>query len=156
MSQRDRIRMSDAEIHAFLGRNKTLIICSIGPDGVPHPMPMWFAMDDDGSIRMTTFRKSQKVKNIQRDPRVSLLSEDGEEYFELRGVVLYGEAEIIDDIDFVKETMVRISGGQAPVDPAAAEGMKAVIGGTAAKRVGLRIRPDRIVSWDHRKLGGSY
>ena len=156
MSRRDKIGMSDEEVRAFLRGNKTLTICSIGPSGHPHPMPMWFAMDDDGTIRMTTFRKSQKVKNIQRDPKVSLLSEAGEDYFELRGVVIYGEAEILDDIEFVKDTMVRISGGQVQADPAAVEGMKAVIGSTAAKRVGLRIRPDRIVSWDHRKLGGSY
>jgi len=156
MSRRDQIRLSDEEIRSFLASRKTLIICSNGPRGFPHTMPMWFAMDDDGTIRMTTFRKSQKVKNIQRDPRVTLLAEDGLEYSKLRGVVLYGSCEIVDDIEAVKDTMVRITAGEAGGDPAALEGMKNVITATAAKRVCLRIRPERIVSWDHRKLGGGY
>ncbi len=119
-------------------------------------MPMWFTVDNDGTIRMTTFRKSQKVKNIQRDPRVSLLAESGVEYAQLKGVVIYGRAEIVDDIEVVKDTMVRITAREAGDDPAALEGMKSVITGTAEKRVCLLIRPERIVSWDHRKLGGSY
>jgi 3-ketosteroid 9alpha-monooxygenase subunit B len=156
MSRRDQIRMTDDELRRFLGLHKTMTICSIGPDGYPHPMPMWFAVDEDGAVRMTTFRKSQKVKNIQRDPRVSLLVEAGEDYTELRGVVLYGKCEIIDDIERVKDTLMQISGREVPDDPGAQEAARDVIGGTASKRVVLVIRPERIVSWDHRKLGGSY
>ncbi len=156
MSRRDQIRLSDEEIRDFLTNQKTLIICSIDPHGFPHPMPMWFSVDDDGAIRMTTFRKSQKVKNIQRDPRVTVLVEDGIDYFELRGVVFYGNCEIVDDIEVVKDTMVHITAKEAGDDPAALKGMKSVITSTAEKRVCLLIRPERIVSWDHRKLGGSY
>ena len=76
-SRRDLIRMSEEEVRDFLRTNKTITINSIGPGGYPHPMPMWFGVDDDGTVRMTTFRKSQKVLNIQRDPRVSLLVEAG-------------------------------------------------------------------------------
>ena len=156
MSRRDKIRLSDEEIRDFLAGRKTIIVCSNGPRGFPHSMPMWFAVDDDGAIRMTTFRKSQKVRNIQRDPRVSLLAEDGLEYSELRGVVFYGDCEIVDDIEVVKDTLVRITAREAGDDPAALEGMKNVITATAAKRVCLLLRPQRVVSWDHRKLGGTY
>ena len=90
MSRRGLIQMSDDEVRAFLNASKTIILNSIGPGGYPHPMPMWFGLDPDGSVRMTTFRASQKVKNLKRDPRVSLLAESGEEYAELMGVVLYG------------------------------------------------------------------
>lgn len=156
MSRRDQIRLSDQEIRDFLASRKTAVVCSNGQGGFPHPMPMWFAVDDDGAIRMTTFRKSQKVKNIQRDPRVTLLAEDGLDYSELRGVVCYGKCEIVDDLEVVKDTMVRITAREAGDDPAALEGMKDAITATAAKRVCLLVRPDRIVSWDHRKLGGRY
>jgi nitroimidazol reductase NimA-like FMN-containing flavoprotein (pyridoxamine 5'-phosphate oxidase superfamily) len=156
MSRRDQIRLSDEEIRSFLTSCRTIIICSNSARGFPHPMPMWFALDDDGAIRMTTFRKSQKVKNIQRDPRVTLLAEDGREYSKLRGVVLYGTCEIVDDIEVVKDTMVRITTGEAGGDPAALEGMKNSVAAAAQKRVCLLIRPERVVSWDHRKLGGTY
>jgi PPOX class probable F420-dependent enzyme len=155
MSRRDKIRLSDEEIRDFLASRKTIIVCSNGPRGFPHTMPMWFAVDDDGTIRMTTFRKSQKVKNLQRDPRVTALAEDGLDYFELRGVVFHGQCEIVDDIEVVKDTMVRVTAREVD-DPAALEGMKNVITATAEKRVCLLIRPERIVSWDHRKLGGTY
>jgi len=156
MSRRDQIRMTDAEIRDFLAGSQTIIICSIGKDGVPHPMPMWFGVDDDGAIVMTTFRKSQKVKNLRRDPRVSLLAEDGDVYAELRGVVIYGSAELIDDTERVLDILASVSTRNQPLDDEAKEGMRKVLSTTAPKRIGIRIAPDRIVSWDHRKLGGKY
>ena len=155
-SRRDLIRMSDDEVRSFLRTNKTIIINSNGPGGYPHPMPMWFAVDDDGTVRMTTFRKSQKVRNIERDPKVSLLVESGEEYSQLRGVVIYGKAEIADDPEAVKETLRRIGGTSGLADPAARQGAEAAVAKTAAKRVAILIRPEKTVSWDHRKLGGTY
>jgi len=156
MSRRDQIRMTDDEVRDYLRDHKTVIINSIGPGGYPHPMPMWFALDDDGVVSMTTFRKSQKVLNIQRDPKVSLLAESGTEYAELRGVVIYGRATVIDDIDTVKATLIAATVGDVPEDPKAREAMDAVITNTASKRVCIRIQPERVVSWDHRKLGGVY
>jgi len=157
MSRRDQIRMSDDEIRDFLDASKTIMINSLGPDGYPHPMPMWFVRDDDGTIRMTTFRASQKVKNVTRDPRVSLLAESGREYAELKGVVIYGECEVVDDIDVVIDTLLRAAGDSAPPDdPEALEAMKKVMAKTASKRVCLRIKPRKVVSWDHAKLGGAY
>ena len=156
MSRRDKIRMSDAQVRAFLESNKTLILTSVGPGGFPHPMPMWFALDDDGTVRMTTFRKSQKVMNVRRDPKVTLLVEDGEEYGELRGLVIYGTCEVVDDLRAVQDTLVDITGGEAASSQEGREGMYKVIEGTAKKRVLLEISPNKVVSWDHRKLGGKY
>jgi PPOX class probable F420-dependent enzyme len=157
MSRRGVIQMSDAEVRSFLDASKTIILISNGRGGYPHPMPMWFGLDPDGTLRMTTFRASQKVKNLQRDPRVSLLAESGEEYGELMGVVLYGRARIVDDLDVVTQTLVSVTTrGQPPLGPVAREGMQKVVAKTAGKRVCILVRPERVVSWDHRKLGGSY
>lgn len=155
MARRKQIRMSEEEVDQFLRSHKTMILTSIGPGGYPHPMPMWFSVADDGAIWMTTFRKSQKVQNLRRDPRVSLLVESGEVYSELAGVVLYGEAEIIDDIDVVTRILLAASGlpsGEVAAQPEVRESMRK----NAAKRVGLRVKPERVVSWDHKKLGGVY
>jgi PPOX class probable F420-dependent enzyme len=158
LSRRDQIRMTDAEREKYLAEAQTLIICSIGPGGFPHPMPMWFGLESDGNVVMTTFTKSQKIKNIERDPRVSLLAESGTAYAELRGVVIYGKAELVRDKEQVLDILAKVSAksaggaGNAP-DPAA---LRNALMATVPKRTGIRIRPDKIVSWDHRKLGGVY
>ena len=153
-SRRDRIQMTGEERRAFLDAARTIVLCSVGRDGVPHPMPMWFALDDDGAVLMTTFAKSQKVRNLEREPRVSLLVEDGESYGELRGVVLYGKAELDPDTERVLDVLARVSARStgAEIGAQAREGLRP----TAAKRVAVRVAPDRVVSWDHRKLGGRY
>jgi len=155
-SRRELIQMTGEEQRAFLDEQKTITIVSSGANGYPHPMPMWFAADPDGSVRMTTFRKSQKVLNVQREPKVTLLVEDGEEYSELRGLVIYGHCEVVDELRAVQDTLVDITGGEAANSQEAREGMYKVIEGTAAKRVLLKIKPEKIVSWDHRKLAGRY
>ena len=158
MSRRDQIRMTDAELESFLAGSQTIIINSIGPGGFPHPMPMWFGIEDDGSIVMTTFTKSQKIRNIERDPRVSLLAEDGTVYNELRGVVIYGKAELVRGQEPVLEILSRVTiknaggAGNAP-EPGA---LRKALLATVPKRTGIRIRRDKVVSWDHRKLGGVY
>ncbi len=151
MSRRTAIQMSDEEVADFLAQTRTITIVSQGPRGYPHPMPMWYVTNPDGTIRMTTYRTSQKVRNIERDPHVSLMAEAGETYEELRGVVLYGHAELIDDPALIAETIVEAAtkgvAGQAP-----SEAMEKA----AAKRVVIRVTPEQVVSWDHRKLGGVY
>jgi PPOX class probable F420-dependent enzyme len=148
--------MSQDEVKAFLDTSKTMILCSIGAGGVPHPMPMWYGVEPDGAIVMTTFTKSQKIRNLERDPRVSLLVEAGEQYAELQGVVVYGEAELVPATDRVIDillTVTKRSGGiPAGAEQAARAGMEA----TARKRTGIRVRPKQVVSWDHRKLAGRY
>ncbi len=157
MPRRDQIRMTDAEIRDFLRTHKTIILSSIGPDGVPHPMPMWFVADDDLVISMATFRGTQKIVNLQRDPRVSLLVESGREYSALKGVVIYGTAELSEDTDAIVATLSAASQKEtreidAETRAAMSEGMKK----SASKRILIRVKPDRIVSWDHSKLEGIY
>jgi len=156
MSRRDQIRMSEAEIDAFLRGARTIILCSVARDGAPHPMPMWFGVEDDGAVVMTTFAKSQKVRNLERDPRVSLLVEDGEEYAKLRGVVLYGRAELDPEREHVIDVLERVSTRSGATPVADREALRKALESTAAKRVAIRVRPERIVSWDHAKLGGAY
>ncbi len=153
-SRRELIRMTEDEQRRFLEAARTMVLCSSAKDGVPHPMPMWFALEDDGAVVMTTFARSQKVRNLERDPRVSLLVEDGETYGELRGVVLYGKAELEPATDRVLDVLARVSAKStgASIGAEAREGLRS----TAEKRVAIRVLPDRIVSWDHRKLGGRY
>ncbi|MDH3685359.1 MAG: TIGR03618 family F420-dependent PPOX class oxidoreductase [Myxococcales bacterium] len=156
MSRRDQIRMTEEEQRAFLESSRTLILCSVGADGVPHPMPMWFGLEDDGAVVMSTFTKSQKIKNLGRDPRVSLLAEAGESYDQLQGVVLYGTAELVPDAEDVADILVRVTRRSGAVGDADDETLKQGVMGTAVKRTGIRVRPDRVVSWDHRKLAGRY
>jgi hypothetical protein len=119
-------------------------------------MPMWFAHDDDLTIGMTTYAKSQKVLNLRRDPRCSVLFESGEVYQELRGVVLYGRAEIVDDVERVIDTLIAANKLHAGSDPEQTRAIRDGMRKNASKRVLIRLRPDRIVSWDHSKLGGVY
>jgi PPOX class probable F420-dependent enzyme len=149
MSRRGAIQMTEAEVTTFLGETRTITIVSHGPGGFPHPMPMWFIREAGGAIRMTTYRSSQKVRNITRDARVALSAEAGERYEELRGVVIYGQAEIVADTALVLETMHGAARGE---DASTSHAMEK----TAAKRVVIRVVPERVVSWDHRKLGGVY
>jgi PPOX class probable F420-dependent enzyme len=158
MSRRDQIRMTDAELATYLAKAQTIIISSINKDGTPHPMPMWFGVEPSGAIVMTTFTKSQKIVNIERDPRVSLLVESGGAvYGNLKGVVLYGRAELIRDTEQVVDILTRVSTKTLDnPDDKAREGIRTAVRGTAPKRTGIRVRPEKIVSWDHSKLGGVY
>jgi nitroimidazol reductase NimA-like FMN-containing flavoprotein (pyridoxamine 5'-phosphate oxidase superfamily) len=158
MSRRDQIQMTPDEVRRFIDSRKTITIVSNGVGGFPHPMPMWFARDPDDSIRMATYRTSQKIKNIQRDPRVTLLCETGVEYAELRGVVIYGQAELVDDFTLAVDTLLRAGGrGEGlPKDPAASKQIQDAMRKNAEKRYVIRVKPERVVSWDHAKLGGTY
>jgi PPOX class probable F420-dependent enzyme len=151
MSRRDQIQMSEDERRKFVRESKTIILCSNGPGGYPHPMPMWFTLDGD-VVQMTTYARSQKVLNLERDPRVSMLVEAGEQYQELRGVLMYGRAELVRDVERVIDTLLAASGQGSAADPAVRQAMRA----NASKRVLIRVRPERVVSWDHAKLGGVY
>ncbi len=155
-SRRELIQLTDAERADLAATARTLIIISNGKDGYPHPMPMWFHTDPEGCMYCTTFRKAQKVLNFERDARASLLIESGEEYAELRGLVVYARAEIIDDLDTVVDVLVNINSKGASVDAAQREALAEAVRPTAEKRVVLKFTPERFVSWDHSKLGGRY
>ena len=153
MSRRGAITLTDEEIGNYLRKSKTMILVSNGKDGFPHPMPMWFAVDDDNTVYMTTFRKSQKIANLKRDAKVALLVESGEAYQELKSVLIYTEVELLDDVDATKDILVKIATQRGDaVDGPAQEGMLR----TAPKRIGMKFTPRKIISWDHSKLGGVY
>jgi PPOX class probable F420-dependent enzyme len=154
-SRRDQIKLSDEEQRQLIEGERVVIVSSIGPRGWPHSMPLWY-VPRDGEIWIWTFAKSQKVKNLERDPRATLLIETGVEYGELRGMQIEAEAELIRDVDrivdFAKELTVRYSEGIESVEGDAA----AALHSQAPKRVAIHFRPRRVATWDHRKLGGSY
>ncbi len=147
-SQRERIRMTDAEAAEFLATERTVQVASIGPDGVPHLVPMWFEVVD-GRIAMWTYAKSQKAVNLRRDPRLTCLVEAGETYGELRGVTITGRAEIHSDYDTVFRVGAALySRYQGDMTHASRTGVEA----EARKRVAIFVNPGTTASWDHRKL----
>ena len=154
-SRRDQIKLSDEEQRELIEAERVVVVSSNGPRGWPHVMPLWY-VPRDGEIWIWTFAKSQKVKNLERDPRATLLVEAGAEYGELRGVQIEAEAELIRDIDqivdFAKLLMIRYSEGIESVEGDAV----AVLQAQAPKRVAIRFHRRRVASWDHRKLGGVY
>ena len=154
-SRREQIQLTPEEQEELVETERIVIVSSLGPRGWPHVMPLWY-VPRDGEVWIWTYAKSQKVKNLERDPRATLLIETGEEYGELRGVQIEAEAELIRDldaiVDYAKEMTVRYSAGISKVEGDAEAGLRA----QAPKRVAIRFRSVRVASWDHRKLGGTY
>ena len=151
MSTRDKIRMTEPEVDAFLEEQRTMAIATIGADGRPHVVAMWYAFVD-GALCFWTFAKSQKVVNLRRDNRITCLVEDGAVYANLRGVELIARAHISDDEDEVLKFGLAESVRYQNV--AVNEAMIAAVKKMANKRVVVRIGIERVVSWDHRKLSG--
>ena len=155
-NRRSQIELTKDEIQAFLNEEKVAIVSSFGPRGWPHSMPLWYQVVD-GRIRSWTFRKSQKVKNLERDPRATVLVETGYDvYSELRGVMIEAETVIHDDLDTVVEYGVASVARYAPEGGEPSEEMVEAFRAQAPKRVVLEFVPMHVVSWDHRKLGGVY
>src|SRR5918994_6514207 len=154
-SRRDEIKLAAAEQAELLDQERVVIVTSNGHRGWPHSMPMWYLVRD-GELWVWTYAKSQKVRNLERDPRATLLVETGVEYTELRGVMIEAEAEIHRDpetvSEFGKQLTVRYSEGIESVEGDAAAALQA----QAAKRVAIHFHPLRTATWDHRKLGGRY
>ena len=154
-SRREAARMTPPELRGYLDEQRRIIVVSNGPGGLPHPVPMNYGVDREGRVVISTFRKSQKVKNLERDPRATLLVESGERYAELKSAVLYCDAEIIADPDSITANMALIRADDAmagSLTSAISEQVRASL----AKRVVVRFTPFRTVSWDHGKLGGCY
>ena len=154
-SKRDKIKLNESELAQLLDEERVVIVSSFGPRGWPHSMPMWFTVRD-GEIWIWTYAKSQKVRNLERDSRATLLVETGEEYTELRGVMIEADAEIQRDpetiFEFGKDLTIRYAEGIDSIEGDAADAMRA----QADKRVAIRFVPHRTATWDHRKLGGGY
>jgi hypothetical protein len=154
VSRRDAIKMDPGEAQAFLEEQKTVTCATNGRDDFPHLMPLWYVLRDR-RLWGWTYAKSQKSKNLERDPRATLLVEAGLDYAELRGVmlrcdvVIHRELEVIEGI--AMELVDRYSGPGPEFDPVRESFRK-----QAPKRVGLEFVERGRVTWDHRKLGGAY
>jgi PPOX class probable F420-dependent enzyme len=149
--------MSSAEIAAFLDEQRVVICATNGAGGHPHLMPLWYLVRD-GEIWAWTYAKSQKVKNLERDPRATLQVEDGEQYQELRGVMIEAETVVHRDTEDVARFGAELFGRYAPGAGANEPGgeIPDAVKAQAAKRVALQFVPRRTASWDHRKLSGAY
>ena len=151
--RRDAIRMTDDELWAFVAEQRSLQVATISRDGTPHLSTLWFAVID-GAIAFETFTKSQKVKNLERDPRITVLLEDGDVYDQLRGVTISGIAELRSDPADVLPIALAVGRRNESGIPGGL--LEETSTRVASKRTAVVVRPLRITSWDHRKLGGTY
>jgi PPOX class probable F420-dependent enzyme len=151
-SRRDQIKMTDEEVRAFLAEQMVMQCATNGPRGLPHMVALWFVADGD-ELRGWTYAKSQKARNLERDPRATLGIEDGVQYHELRGVMFECDVRLERDAGRVErfglDLFERYAGELS-------DEIRAMVAGQAQKRVGLTFVPTRTVSWDHRKLHGTY
>ncbi|MEV3922829.1 pyridoxamine 5'-phosphate oxidase family protein [Actinomadura coerulea] len=155
-SKRDKIKMSPEEVAEYLAANFKVQVATVGKDGGPHLVTMFYTLYED-KIAFTTYKSSQKVINLRRNPVMTCLVEDGVEYGELRGVALYGRGLVVEDPEPRSKVGMVVGSRMAglpvpelgePVDPVIAEGIEQAL----AKRVLILMDPDRVVSWDHRKV----
>ncbi len=150
VKQRDLIVMSPEEIDGFIHERRPMTMCTLNHDGSIHAVAMWYGFVD-GSVAIETKAKSQKAVNLRRDPRITCMFEDGDQYEDLRGVELVGRAEIVEDPEKMFELGVsvfeRYYGGTYTDD------LRPFIETMLHKRIVVRVDVERTVSWDHRKLG---
>jgi PPOX class probable F420-dependent enzyme len=152
VSRRDQIKMSDAEVASFLAAERTVICATIGRDGFPHLMPLWYVMRDE-DVWSWTFAKSQKVRNLERDPRATLEVEAGEEYSELRGVMLKCDVTVHRTTEHVAELGTELFTRYRPGGPGELDdSVRQMVLAQAPKRVALQFRARSRATWDHRKL----
>src|SRR5918999_311428 len=165
-SRRHEIRMTDDELGEFLAEQLVMQCATVGPRGVPHLVPLWFVPEGTphpaqaaeppaSGLELVgwTYAKSQKAKNLERDPRATVGIEDGVQYHELRGVMFECEVHLERDAERVEGYGLRLFERHAgELTPEIRE----MVATQARKRVGLRFVPSRTVSWDHRKLAGAY
>lgn len=152
MKRRDLIRMTDDELGEFLNGRHTMNVATLNHDGTIHLVAMWYGFVD-GKPAFWTYNRSQKIRNLQRNPQITCLVEAGEVYEELQGAELVGKATIVEDDDgkmaIGRNVMERYIGPWS-------EEMQPYLEQTGAKRVGVVIDVERTVTWDHRKLDGAY
>ncbi len=147
------IKLTPAEQTAFLRANRKCALATLDKDGFPHLVAMTYHVADDGIFYMTSYAKAQKVLNIRRNPQVGLMVEAGGAYAELRGVVVRGHCEIVEDPDAVRTVFAALARErpERETQPAARTAVD-----RAPKRVVLKVTPHKLVTWDHSKLGGRY
>ena len=158
MARKD-ITMTPDEIQAFFHEQMTLQVATIGNDGFPHVAPMWFVVED-GKIVFRSFTKSQKIVNLQRNTNLTVLLESGLDYAEFRGVMIKATARLITDRDYVLATYGKLAARYPMINGEPVEldagGLEAAFGRFAEKNTAVVVEPVKVISWDHRKLGGAY
>jgi len=156
---RQSITMSPAEVATFLEGGRTLLVASLHRDGRPHLVPMWYVVEE-GRVAFRSFTRSQKIVNLRRDPRLSVLVQSGEAYAELRGVMIEGRARLIDDPAYVLALYGKLAAKYALAGPEprvlSLEELEAAFGRHVRKNTAVLVEPRRVTSWDHTKLGGTY
>jgi PPOX class probable F420-dependent enzyme len=149
VNQRAQIKMTEEEIDSFLRERRPVTLCSINHDGSIHAVAMWYGFLE-GAVAFETKAKSQKAVNLRRDPRITCMAEEGDYYEELRGVELVGRAEIVEEPERMWELGVSVfERYQGPYS----EAMRPFVETMLHKRVVVKLHVERVVSWDHRKLG---
>jgi len=147
---RDAVKLTDEELEEFLATNMKVQVATNGPDGYPHLTTLFYVMVD-GQLFFWTYGKSQKIQNLRRDPRITCLVEDGEDYFELRGATVFGKARLIEDYDQLVDLGGRVATRMAGGADLGELGDQ-IVAQQARKRVGVIVEPEKIASWDHRKM----
>lgn len=148
-NQRSRVAMTDDEVADYLARRRTATMATVGADGTPHVVAMWYGLLD-GEVWFETKARSQKAVNLRRDPRITVLVEDGLTYDSLRGVSLEGTAEVTDDPDRLWDVGVSV---WERYNGPYSDDVRPLVEFMLHNRVAVRVRVERVRSWDHRKLG---
>lgn len=151
--------MTPEEVQEFLTANTVLQVATMGKDGWPHVAPMWYVMDGNRVV-FRSFTKSQKIVNLQRNPQLTVLVETGDDYSQLRGVMIKAEAKLVSDPEYV----LSVYGGLAAKYPMIndtpmdleGDALEAAFGRFASKNTAVMVEPVRTITWDHTKLGGAY
>lgn len=158
MARKD-ITMTEPEMLEFLTSGHTLQVATIGGDGFPHVAPMWYTVED-GKVAFRSFTKSQKMVNLRRNPKLTVLVEAGDGYSELQGVMIKGTATLIEDRAFVLAMYGKLAAKYEMVGGARVElspdELEEAFGRFAEKNTAVVVEPRRTVSWDHTKLGDAY
>lgn len=160
--KRDLIKFTDEEVEAFLHEQKTVVVATNGREGWPHLMPLWYVLrptgpDEASELWAWTFAKAQKTRNLERDARATLQVEAGEQYQELRGVMLETNVTIHRDVETVLGVGMEVFRRYTPgIEGDLAGEVVAMVRAQAEKRVAFQFVERRRASWDHRKLGGVY
>ena len=159
MARKD-ITMTATAIQDFLSAGrKVLQVATLGKDGAPHLAPMWFVMDE-GRIVFRSFTKSQKIVNLQRNPKLTVLVETGDDYSQLQGVMIKGTALLVTDPDYVLSIYGGLAAKYPMINDAPIEldtdALEAAFGRFASKNTAVVVEPMKTITWDHTKLGGGY
>ena len=152
MAKKD-ISMTTEEIHQLLGEAQNLQVATLGRDGFPHLTTLWFCLID-GRVTFRSFTKSQRVVNLDRDNRLTVLAEMGSEYDELRGAMIQGRAHLDRDPHTVMRVYAEVTRKQQGLDEIDPDVVEAMFGRFKSKNTVITVEPERTTSWDHRKLKG--